>query len=64
MKESELSLRLCDLMGAEKKRGAKRKKKARWAEYLDRSVPAILASGQNREWVQRLKEKLRNNIEL
>ena len=64
MRDFELSLRIHDLVGLEKKRIVKRKKKVRWAEYLARSVPVICVTGPNREWFQRLKEKLKNNLEL
>ena len=57
-------MRIRDLIGLEKKRTVKRKKKVRWAEYLARPVPVICVSGLNREWVQRLREKLKNNLEL
>lgn len=64
MRDFELSLKLRDLMVLEKKRSEKRKKKVRWAEYLAGSVPVVCGAGPNREWVQRLKDKLKNNLEL
>jgi len=64
MKDSELSLRIRGLLELEKKRMIKRKKKARWAEYLVKPVPVICVNGSNRAWIQRLKEKVKNNLEL
>lgn len=64
MMDTDLSLRMCALLGLERKRMIKREKKARWGEYLSMSVPVIYVGDQNKEWVQRLKEEITNNLEL
>jgi len=59
MKDSELSLRIRDLIKLKKKRVLKRDKKIRWAKYSYKSVPIVSTGGPNLDWLQRLREKLK-----
>jgi hypothetical protein len=63
MKDSGLFLRIHDLIRLEQTRAVKRKRIGKGVDYLAGSIPVILTDAK-KEWVQRLKEKIKNNLEL
>jgi hypothetical protein len=63
-RKSSMNLRLRDIVSLEESRFCRRRERIRWSDYLSASVPVIQGSKLEKEWIEKLREKLKSFREL